>query len=451
MLPAAAFILSSTESSRKKVAGRLTNRQRFGSLLAMPQDPLNLLCIEPRFPGRLGAVADWLVRRRGYRCWFYFNSAEPREHWPESVGHGMELVQFNVGGVAREPSVHWTRQLERGLCYAYGCWEVLDARRPRPVDLVLGRSAGLGSTLFAPVYLPGVPIVNLFDYFYHPHANDLADEAGPEAPVEYAHWRLSANAMELLDLENGVTPWTLTDWQRDLYPAEYRDDFELHYDGVDTQRFRRHTVGPRVVAGRTISAETRVVSFVARHLDRTRGFERFMELANRLLRARPDVLCVVIGGSPVDRGLDVQFYHQDYRAHVLSETPPHDPDRIWFLGSVSPGVVAELLAVSDLHVYPSRPYVISRSVVEAMSAGCVVLAADTGPVREFLTHGQTGLLLPPSDIDTWGQQALAVLDDPAAHRRLGEAAAELVRERFDREVTLPSLATLFDQLVATRR
>jgi hypothetical protein len=31
----------------------------------MAEDPLHLLCVEPRFPGRLGAVADWLVRKRG--------------------------------------------------------------------------------------------------------------------------------------------------------------------------------------------------------------------------------------------------------------------------------------------------------------------------------------------------------------------------------------------------
>src|SRR5271163_1870344 len=111
----------------------------------MSQKPLNLLCIEPRFPGRLGPVADWLVRRRGYRCAFYCAAADSRQAWPESADKGLEMVSFNVGGVAREPSVHWTRQLERGLCYAYGCWEVLDARRPRTVDLILGRSMGLGS------------------------------------------------------------------------------------------------------------------------------------------------------------------------------------------------------------------------------------------------------------------------------------------------------------------
>ena len=52
----------------------------------MPQDPLSLLCVEPHFPGRLGATADWLVRRRGYHARFYCASADPPEHWPPATG-----------------------------------------------------------------------------------------------------------------------------------------------------------------------------------------------------------------------------------------------------------------------------------------------------------------------------------------------------------------------------
>ena len=96
------------------------------------------------FPGRLGAVADWLVRRRGYRSWFYCHTVEPRENWPASVGQGLEVQVFGVGGVAREPAVTWSRALERSLCYSYGCWEVLEQAAPadRPGRRPL-RRAGL--------------------------------------------------------------------------------------------------------------------------------------------------------------------------------------------------------------------------------------------------------------------------------------------------------------------
>ncbi len=414
----------------------------------MPPPPLNLLWVEPHFPGRLGAVADWFVRRRGYRCWFYCHTADPPEFWPPSMAKGLNVSVFNVGGVAREPSAPWHRLLERSLCYSYGCWEVLEVNRPKPIDLIIGRSTGLGSSLFAPVYRPGAPVVNFFDYYNQPREFDLADEAGPHTPAAYFHWRRSASAIELLDLENCDLPWTPTTWQRDLFPAEYRADFEVLHDGVDTRLFApRPRSGPRMIQGRPIPEGARVVTFVAQTLERLRGFDRFWSLANTLLRARSDVLCVVVGESVVRRGLDIDFHQKDYPALLRAQDPIYDTDRFWMLGNKPRMAVAEVLAASDLHIAPSRVYPVARSVLEAMSCGSVVLASDSAPCREVITHEVNGLLLDPNDAGAWSLQALRVLDEPEAFRPLGDAAADLIRERYDQDVTLPRLAELFDRLV----
>jgi glycosyltransferase involved in cell wall biosynthesis len=416
----------------------------------MAQDPLCLLCVEPRFPGRLGVVADWLVRKRGYRCWFYCHSVAPQEHWPGSTGRGLEVVQFDVGGVARERSVAWTRSLERGLCYAYGAWEVLEARRPRPVDVVLGRSIGLGSTLFVPPFAPRAPIVNLFDYYYHPRRLDLADELVPRMPPDYVNWRVAANAMDLLDLENGVVPWTATEWQRSLYPPEYRDDFFVQHEGVDLRRFRdpprRSGHRGRSIAGHAVPDLAKVVSFVAPEPDRLRGFDRFVTLANRLLRERSDVICVAVGGGTVSRGLDVEHFGADFASIALDQQPLIDPDRFWRLGPVPPEVVTEVLSASDLHVDPSRPYVLARGTVEAMASGAVVLAWDSEAIREVIEDGKAGLIAPPDDPEAAARTALAALADPAGHRPIGEAARELARARFDRDSCLARVAALLDDL-----
>jgi glycosyltransferase involved in cell wall biosynthesis len=124
-----------------------------------------------------------------------------------------------------------------------------------------------------------------------------------------------------------------------------------------------------------------------------------------------------------------------------------DPDRLWLLGSATSRVLAELFAVSDLHVYPSRPYVVSHSMLEAMAAGCVVLASDSEPVREFITHEHTGLLVSNDSPDAWEQAARPVLDAPAVYRPLGASAAALVREKYAQDITLPQLALLLGQLV----
>jgi glycosyltransferase involved in cell wall biosynthesis len=421
----------------------------------MAQDPLHVLWIEPSFPGRLGAVADWLVRRRGYRCWFYCHTVDPRESWPLSTGQGLEVQVFGVGGIARESAVTWSRAMERSLCYAYGCWEVLDQKRPRPIDVIVGRSTGLGSSLFATVYWPAAPVVNFLDYYYHARHHDLADEVGPETPPAYFHWRRSMAAIELLDLEHATTGWTPTEWQRGLFPTEYHEAFLVQHDGLDTRRFTRsawHATGsgPRSIAGRVIPDSTRVVSFTARSLDRLRGFDRFFTLADALLHARSDVLCVVVGDPIVRRGLDVTFHNRDYPAHLMARQPPADPQRLWFLGPSSPTIVAEVLAASDLHVAPSRPYPVARSTLEAMSTGCVVLASDSEPHREIIRHDRTGLLVEGHDTESLTRRALDVLSDPAAYRPLGDSAAALVRERYGQEVCLPRLAEQFAALVAAK-
>jgi glycosyltransferase involved in cell wall biosynthesis len=208
----------------------------------------------------------------------------------------------------------------------------------------------------------------------------------------------------------------------------------------------------RSIAGRVVPAGVRVLSFVARSLERLRGFDRFWLPAIGLVRARTDLICVIVGDPVVQRGLDIEFHNRDYLAHLrASSSPPADEERLWFLHRATPGVAAEVLAASDLHLALGRPYPVARSLLEAIGAGCVVLASDTVPHREVISHGQTGLLVDAADPDEIIRRALTVLDDPAAHRPLGDAAAELIKVRYARDVCLPAIAERFSTLAEARR
>jgi glycosyltransferase involved in cell wall biosynthesis len=306
------------------------------------------------------------------------------------------------------------------------------------------------------VYAPAAPLVNLFDYYYHPRVNDLAEETRPGSSPTYTHWRRSAGAMDLLELEQCDLAWTPTHWQRHLFPAEYRDDFWVQHDGIDAPRSGESSPNQdhksrRSIAGRTVPAGTRVVTFVARSLERLRGFDVFWQVAAGLLAARANVICVIVGDPVVQRGLDIAFHNQDYLKHLRATSPPVDEDRLWFLGRAAPGVVAEALRASDLHLALGRPYHVARSVLEAMGHECIVLASDTQPHREVISHGQTGLLADATDREAIIRQALSVLDDPAAHRPLGQAAAELIRARYARDVCLPAIAERLSSLASKGR
>jgi glycosyltransferase involved in cell wall biosynthesis len=89
---------------------------------------------------------------------------------------------------------------------------------------------------------------------------------------------------------------------------------------------------------------------------------------------------------------------------------------------------------------------VARSTLEAMSAGCVVMASDTEPHREVIADGRTGLLVDARDPEAMARRALAVLDDPATYRPLGDAAADLVRRDYSQDACLPRLAERFNGL-----
>ena len=78
--------------------------------------------------------------------------------------------------------------------------------------------------------------------------------------------------------------------------------------------------------------------------------------------------------------------------------------------SPSPGAGAQA------DVYLSVPFVLSWSLLDALSSGCVVLAGDVPPVREVIEPGRTGLVEPLFDADRLAGTALRVLEDPAAFR-----------------------------------
>jgi len=86
-------------------------------------------------------------------------------------------------------------------------------------------------------------------------------------------------------------------------------------------------------------------------------------------------------------------------------------------------------------------------MLEAMSAGCVVLASDTPPVREVIEEGANGLLFSFHSPDALAQRAIEVLKRPASFRKLAAAARATAIERFDFDsVALPGYTRLISEL-----
>jgi glycosyltransferase involved in cell wall biosynthesis len=248
--------------------------------------------------------------------------------------------------------------------------------------------------------------------------------------------------MTLHHCSSGYAP---TQYQRETFPERWRHKIEVHFDGIDTELYRPRKL-PRVVAGESVPTETRIVTFVARGLESMRGFDLFIRLAQRIAAIRPDVLFVVVGQEESYYSWDKLHTGQDsFKQWVLSREPI-DERRFVFLPHVEPAQLAELLCISDLHVYLTVPFVLSWSFFNAMSCGCVVLASDVAPVREVIAPGLNGLVEPLYDTERQLETALHVLDDLASFRPLGEAARRLMEERYSTDAAIPQLKDYFERI-----
>jgi len=103
--------------------------------------------------------------------------------------------------------------------------------------------------------------------------------------------------------------------------------------------------------------------------------------------------------------------------------------------------------VSACHVYLTYPFVLSWSLLEAMSCGAVVVASATEPVLEVIEDNVNGRLADFYDCEGLVAQVLAVLDDREAGRVLGEAARRTVQERYDlMSICLPAQLRLVEKI-----
>jgi glycosyltransferase involved in cell wall biosynthesis len=92
--------------------------------------------------------------------------------------------------------------------------------------------------------------------------------------------------------------------------------------------------------------------------------------------------------------------------------------------------VPELLPGLDALAFSSVREGLSMAMLEAMAAGVPVIATDVGGTPELITHGVTGLLVPPGRPESLADALVALLEDAAGAAAIRQAARRCVEDRF---------------------
>ena len=325
--------------------------------------------------------------------------------------------------------------------------ETLEAlvRTEGPPDIILGHM-GWGSMMFVKDVAPRAPALGYCEFFYSAEGADVGFDPADVIDLDVRQRLRLRNAAQLVTLDAidaGISP---TGWQRSRYPENHRRRIAVCHDGIDVRRFRPDAGhGLTLPDGRVIRAGDPVITFAARDLEPYRGFPQAVQAAKMVLDRNKDAIFVFVGGDSNSYGASRRD-GKSWKDAVLEETPL-DPARVFFPGQVPHDTLTRLFQISTAHIYLTYPFVLSWSVLEAMSCGALVIGSATPPVEEVIRHGENGLLVPFFEPEALAETLLDVLARPQSFADMRRHARQTIIERYALDKCLTRQRSIMAQML----
>ena len=395
---------------------------------------MKLLFIHQGFPGQYIHILRALDKQGGHQL-VGLGLQKADRPLPQSVQYfRYALSRGNQPGI--HPFLH---DLESKVIRGEACARAAEQMKQQGFtpDLICGH-AGWGELLFLKDVWPSVPTLTYQEFFYNPRGFDVdfdpefQEEANPNDWAKAARIRMKT-ANPLLNLESSNWSVTPTHFQRNSFPESHRNRISVIHDGIDTNIACPNSKPDPLELhdGTVLTAGDQVITFVNRTLEPYRGCHTLIRAIPELQRLAPEARLLIIGkteGVSYGKACSKGTWKDRFLAEIDGQ---YDPSRVHFAGQVSYEQFLRVLQLSRVHVYLTYPFVLSWSLLEAMSCSCAVVGSDTAPVKEVIEHQKNGLLVDFFDSKQLAAAVDVLLKDREMARRLGENARKTILERFE--------------------
>ncbi len=401
---------------------------------------MKILFLHRNFPAQFRHLATYLAGDKGNRVVFLTN----RKDSPNIPG--VTKIPY---GLHREPGQethHYLRFTEESVLHGQGALRAaLNLRRKGFIpDVIVGHSWGPVS--FMKEIFPEAKVIAHIEWFYRAENSDIDFVLPPQidsrAKTRYKNSHL---LVDLYTCDRAITP---TKWQLQQIPPEFHSKASVIHEGIDTGFFRPAENEVFKFNDREFSAKDEIITYATRGMEPYRGFPQFMEAASEIQKKRPDAQILIAGEDRVCYGAKLPE-GQSFKKLML-EKYEYDMTRLHFTGSLPYAEYLKLLQVSSVHIYPTYPFVLSWSMLEAMSCGCIVLASSTPPVVEVIRDEDNGLLFDFFKPQEIVEKVDFVLDNRGSLGHLGINARKTVVENYDLKNSLHKQVELIKNILIDR-
>ena len=351
------------------------------------------------------------------------------KEWHAPTVEGVRLIKFEPhragGGAAIHP---YLRRFEEAVLQGQAAYVALQplVKSGWVPDWIITH-VGFGNGLFLSDVFPTARRIGLFEWYYNSNGSDAdflrQGPLDPDHQLKLRTWNAHL-LMELAACDHAITP---TSWQRDQFPAAMRLHLKVIHEGIDWSLMAslRGSDLPRP-ACLPEDPDVEVITYVSRCFEEYRGFPQAMQAIAQLQRQRPKLHALIVGHDSVAYGEK----RSDGRGwgEWAKEELPLDPVRTHWLGILQDDEYQQVLACSTVHLYLTVPFVLSWSLLEAMAAGCALVASATAPVQEVLEDENSALLVNFFDPESQVAALNRLLDDPALRQGLAASAQQKAAE-----------------------